>query len=186
MLAVDGAYLLARRAVELDGEAPREWALSATTATGREAPLGFVAWRSGRWTAIARARRALGEQGTFELDAGFVLRAPLRIEGGRELVVVELVDAQGAVDPRTIARTLEVFAYREGNIERVLRCSLGITVVRGPDRSESAGVQWAVVERGVGASIELDDSTRRVRLRWSERGWALPEGPECDVGRERM
>lgn len=185
-LAVDGAYAIARRSVELDGEAPREWVFSATTETGREAPLGFVAWRSGRWTVIGRVRRGLGEQGTFELAAGFGLREPLRTEDGSELVVVELIDAQGAVDPRTISRTLEVFAYRSGQIERVLRCSLGFTVVQGPDRSETEGVQWSLAEPLAPASIALDDSARRVSLRWSDRGWTLPEGPECDVARERM
>lgn len=199
-LSAQLGHVISRRSVELDGRAPREWVLATSTSTQREASLAFAQWNGARWTLIAVRSAALGEQGTFELEAGYGLQPALRSDDGRELVVTERIEAQGAVDPRTITRELEAFAWANGTVERVLRCRLGFTVVTGPEREEESGVQWSFVdanpdastngststERSPLASIELTDQSRRASLRWTGRGWTGIEPLRCDVSRERL
>lgn len=189
LLSVQEGYEIGRRQVELDGSAPREWVFSARTSTERAASIAFVAWRSGRWALLGRAQSSLAEQGTFELDAGYTIERSLAVDQGRELVVTEWIEAQGAVDPRTITRRLEVFALRDGAIERVLSCPLGLTVVTGPDREEQPSVQWSFVAQestASAASIELTDDRRRASLRYARGQWVGIDELACDVSRTRL
>lgn len=122
-------------------------------------------------------RRAMPEAGTFEPAEGFAFERWFAASEGEALVLVRWSEAQGAVDPRTVSRTLIVLSVSPARVEPTLQCGLFFSVTEGPDRADRtlAERSYRVEDR----SIVVSEGALRSRATLERGRWRIEGEPWC-------
>lgn len=122
-------------------------------------------------------RRALPEEGTFEIAAGWAFDRVLAARAGEAWVLARWSQAQGAVDPRTSSESLVVLRVGPGRVEPAIECRVAFSVTQGPDRETTE--EYARSVQVEGASIALREGSRRSRAVLEGDRWRLEGAPWC-------